>query len=56
MVDEAVSRLDDSLFFDRVSDSTREQILSPPRDRPMGQEVAVVNGLNHAVFQRLPLQ
>ncbi|KPG65551.1 hypothetical protein AN993_21420 [Stenotrophomonas maltophilia] len=55
-VDEAVSRLDDSLFFDRVSDSTREQILSPPRDRPMVQEVAVVNGLNHAVFQRLSLQ
>ena len=54
-VDEAVSRLDDPLFFDRVSDSTREQILTPPRDRPMVQEVAVINGLNHAVFQRLPL-
>ncbi|HDS1603385.1 hypothetical protein I5V52_19105 [Stenotrophomonas maltophilia] len=55
-VDEAVSRLDDSLFFDRVSDSTHEQILTPPRDRPMVQEVAVVNGLNRTVFQRLPLQ
>lgn len=53
-VDEAVSRLEDSLFFDRVSDSTHEQILTPPRDRPMVQEVAVVNGLNRAVFQRLP--
>lgn len=55
-VDEAVARLPHQLFLDQVSDLTREKILLPPRERPLVQEVAVVDGLNRPVYEPLPLQ
>lgn len=54
-VDAAVAELPGPLFLDRVSDPTRDKVLGAPRNRPMVQEVEVIEGHNVAVFKRLQL-
>lgn len=50
-VDAAVALLPTPLFLDLVSCSTRNKILSPPRNRPMVQRVRAENHRNVVVFE-----
>lgn len=55
-VDVAVDQIPDQVFLDLISDSTRDKVLNAPRDRPMVQEVEIVNGRRVPSFKFLALQ